>query len=109
MVTCSLPSVVRAVHAFIVVIDRQQHEAMGDVADLTAKAYEIARMIPYGMVTSYGECNLRSSKVFLRGNTQADCMSRTHSETRWIPELLKASSTSCVHLMLFDTRRQTRR
>jgi hypothetical protein len=28
---------------------------MGDVADLTAKAYEITRLIPYGMVTSYGD------------------------------------------------------
>jgi len=28
---------------------------MGDVADLTAKAYEIVRKIPHGMVTSYGE------------------------------------------------------
>jgi alkylated DNA nucleotide flippase Atl1 len=28
---------------------------MGDVADLTAKAYEIARMIPQGHVTTYGQ------------------------------------------------------
>lgn len=28
---------------------------MGDVADLTAKAYEIARLIPAGHVTTYGE------------------------------------------------------
>jgi len=27
---------------------------MGDVADLTAKAYDIARMIPVGHVTTYG-------------------------------------------------------
>jgi hypothetical protein len=27
---------------------------MGDVADLTAKAYEITRMIPVGHVTTYG-------------------------------------------------------
>ena len=31
---------------------------MGDIADLTAKAYEITRMIPYGRVTSYGESHL---------------------------------------------------
>lgn len=28
---------------------------MGDVADLTAKAYDIARMIPVGHVTTYGQ------------------------------------------------------
>lgn len=28
---------------------------MGDVADLTAKAYDIARMIPPGRVTTYGQ------------------------------------------------------
>jgi len=28
---------------------------MGDVADLTAKAYEIVRMIPPGHVTTYGQ------------------------------------------------------
>lgn len=28
--------------------------AMGDVADLTAKAYEIVRLIPPGHVTTYG-------------------------------------------------------
>jgi len=27
---------------------------MGDVADLTAKAYEIVRLIPPGHVTTYG-------------------------------------------------------
>ena len=30
-------------------------ERGGDVADLTAKAYEIIRMIPPGHVTSYGQ------------------------------------------------------
>jgi methylated-DNA-protein-cysteine methyltransferase-like protein len=33
---------------------------MGDVADLTAKAYEIARMIPPGHVTTYGQSQLES-------------------------------------------------
>jgi alkylated DNA nucleotide flippase Atl1 len=28
---------------------------MGDIADLTAKAYEIARLIPAGSVTTYGK------------------------------------------------------
>jgi methylated-DNA-protein-cysteine methyltransferase-like protein len=28
---------------------------MGDVADLTAKAYDIARMIPVGHITTYGQ------------------------------------------------------
>lgn len=28
--------------------------AMGDVADLTAKTYELVRLIPLGMVTTYG-------------------------------------------------------
>ncbi|KAK1927046.1 6-O-methylguanine DNA methyltransferase [Papiliotrema laurentii] len=27
---------------------------MGDIADLTAKTYEIARLIPHGRVTTYG-------------------------------------------------------
>ncbi|WWC90759.1 uncharacterized protein L201_005696 [Kwoniella dendrophila CBS 6074] len=27
---------------------------MGDIADLTAKTYEITRLIPFGRVTSYG-------------------------------------------------------
>ncbi|WVQ81991.1 hypothetical protein IAT38_004118 [Cryptococcus sp. DSM 104549] len=27
---------------------------MGDIADMTAKAYDVARQIPFGRVTSYG-------------------------------------------------------
>ena len=33
---------------------------MGDVADLTAKAYEITRMIPVGHVTTYGQSAVMS-------------------------------------------------
>jgi hypothetical protein len=57
--------------------------SMGDVADLTAKAYEIVRMIPIGNVTTYGQrtsFSLRSTKI----NRFRPC-----SETRRIPELLE--------------------
>jgi methylated-DNA-protein-cysteine methyltransferase-like protein len=39
---------------------------MGDVADLTAKAYEIIRLIPYGHVTTYGLFNASSVETKLK-------------------------------------------
>jgi alkylated DNA nucleotide flippase Atl1 len=37
---------------------------MGDIADLTTKAYEIARLIPPGSVTTYGKLVL-STRIFV--------------------------------------------
>ena len=40
---------------------RVDGQAMSDIADLTAKTYEIARLIPHGHVTTYGEWPTRRS------------------------------------------------
>ena len=59
---------------------------MGDIADLTAKAYEIARMIPYGRVTSYGELLLWNTRYILM-------LLRTYCQTRRISPLPQVSNS----------------
>lgn len=64
---------------------------MGDVADLTAKAYEIVRMIPPGHVTTYGR--LRSRPFPLFPLAALNRTPRAHCETRRVPELLQVGGT----------------
>ena len=57
---------------------------MGDVADLTAKAYEITRMIPPGHVTTYGASWLAAERARLKLN-----MGRAYRKAGRIPDLLE--------------------
>ena len=75
---------------------------MGDVANLTAKAYEIARMIPHGMVTSYGKSatDSPSPSCFCVKKT-AHVTNRTHSEARRIPKLLEVDFDAASELIAY--------
>lgn len=59
------------------------------IVELTSRAYDIARAIPPGRVTSYGELTV-GRNVFL------SLTSRSHCKASWLPELLEVSLTGWV-------------